>query len=119
MSRWGPRGVQAEGGRGKREGSRRVSKRVGGLGWWVWVGVARGGEGGGEGGEGRGEGEGRREFKGCPRLSLCGQTLNNDGLLSVWSNDEDCPVYVRDAYFLNQRDGLDSRTGLLVGCHQT
>ena len=34
-------------------------------------------------------------------LCLCGQTLNNDGLLSVWFNDEDCPAYVRDAYFLN------------------
>ena len=27
----------------------------------------------------------------------CGQTLNNDGLLSVWFNDEDCLAYVRDA----------------------
>ena len=34
-------------------------------------------------------------------LSLCGQTLNNDGLLSVWFNDEDCQAHVRDAYFLN------------------
>ena len=32
----------------------------------------------------------------------CGQTLNNDGLLSVWFNDEDCLAYVRDAYFLNR-----------------
>ena len=32
----------------------------------------------------------------------CGQTLKNDGLLSVWSNDEDCLAYVRDAYFLNR-----------------
>ena len=35
-------------------------------------------------------------------LSLCGQTLNIDGLLSVWFNDEDCPAYVRDTYFLNR-----------------
>ena len=49
----------------------------------------------------------------------CGQTLNNDGLLSVWSNDEDCLAYVKDAYFLNRRDGLDSRTELLINCHQT
>ena len=35
-------------------------------------------------------------------LSLCGQTLNNDCLLSGWLNDEDCPAYVRDAYFLNR-----------------
>ena len=35
-------------------------------------------------------------------VSLCGQTLNNDGLLSVWFNDEDCLAYVRDAYFLNR-----------------
>ena len=35
-------------------------------------------------------------------FSLCGQTLNNDGLLSVWFNDEDCLAYVRDAYFLNR-----------------
>ena len=34
--------------------------------------------------------------------SLCGQTLNYDGLLSVWFNDEDCLAYVRDAYFLNR-----------------
>ena len=34
-------------------------------------------------------------------LSPCGQTLNNDGLLSVWFNDEDCQAHVRDAYFLN------------------
>ena len=32
----------------------------------------------------------------------CGQTLNNNGLLSVWFNDEDCLAYVRDTYFLNQ-----------------
>ena len=32
----------------------------------------------------------------------CGQTLNNDGLLSVWFNDEDCLAYVRDAHFLNR-----------------
>ena len=30
----------------------------------------------------------------------CGQTMNDDGLLSVWFNDENCPVNVRDAYFL-------------------
>ena len=35
-------------------------------------------------------------------LSVCGQTLNNDRLLSVWFNDEDCLAYVRDAYFLNR-----------------
>ena len=35
-------------------------------------------------------------------LPLCGQTLKNDGLLSVWFNDEDCLAYVRDAYFLNR-----------------
>ena len=35
-------------------------------------------------------------------VSLCGQTLKNDGLLSVWFNDEDCLAYVRDAYFLNR-----------------
>ena len=35
-------------------------------------------------------------------LSFCGQTLKNDGLLSVWFNDEDCLAYVRDAYFLNR-----------------
>ena len=45
---------------------------------------------------------------------MCGQTLNNDGLLSVWSNDEDCPAYVRDAYFLNRFDGLDSSTELFI-----
>ena len=33
--------------------------------------------------------------------TVCGQTLNDDGLVSVWFNDEDCPAYVRDAYFLN------------------
>ena len=33
---------------------------------------------------------------------FCGQTLNNDGLVSVWFNDEDCLAYVRDAYFLNR-----------------
>ena len=38
----------------------------------------------------------------CPYLFLCGQTLKNDGLLSVWFNDEDCLAYVRDAYFLNR-----------------
>ena len=37
-----------------------------------------------------------------PSLSHCGQTLNNDGLLSVWFNVEDCLAYVRDAYFLNR-----------------
>ena len=37
-----------------------------------------------------------------PALSLYGQTLNNDGLLSVWFNDEDCQAYVRDAIFLNR-----------------
>ena len=35
-------------------------------------------------------------------VSLCGQTLNNGGLLSVWFNDEDCLAFVRDAYFLNR-----------------
>ena len=43
-------------------------------------------------------------------LSVCGQTLNNDGLLSVWFNDEDCLAYVRDVYFLNRWDDLDSNT---------
>ena len=40
----------------------------------------------------------------CCRIThaLCGQTLNNDGMLSVWFNDEDCLAYVRDAYFLNR-----------------
>ena len=33
-------------------------------------------------------------------VSVCGQTLNNDGLVSVWFNDEDFLAYVRDAYFL-------------------
>ena len=42
--------------------------------------------------------------------------MNNDGLLSVLSNDEDCPAYVRDANFLNQRDGMDSRTEMLINC---
>ena len=35
-------------------------------------------------------------------VTSCGQTLNNDDLLSVWFNDEDCLAYVRDAYFLNR-----------------
>ena len=35
-------------------------------------------------------------------VSACGQTLNNDGLLSVWFNDEDSLAYVRGAYFLNR-----------------
>ena len=38
----------------------------------------------------------------CLCVSVCGQTLNNDGLLSVWFNDEECLAYVRDAYFLNR-----------------
>ena len=49
-----------------------------------------------------------------PPLSLCGQTLNDDGLLSVWFNDEDCLVYVRDAHFLNRFDSLDSSTELFM-----
>ena len=36
------------------------------------------------------------------RQRQCGQTLNNDGLLSVWFGYEDCPAHVRDAYFLNR-----------------
>ena len=42
----------------------------------------------------------RRVRRFCQRR--CGQTLNNDGLLSVSFNDEDCLAYVRDAYFLNR-----------------
>ena len=47
----------------------------------------------------------RRESRVFPLLRSLwrrSQTLNNDGLLSVWFNDEDCPAYVRDAYFLNR-----------------
>ena len=52
-------------------------------------------------------------------LSLCGQTLNNDGLLSVWFNDEDCLAYVRwlgqshrIAHQLSPKvDPLDTATG--------
>ena len=38
----------------------------------------------------------------CVFLPVCGQTLNYDGLLSAWFNDEDCPAFVRDASFLNR-----------------
>ena len=29
----------------------------------------------------------------CVSVSVCGQTLNNDGLLSVWCSDEDCLIF--------------------------